>query len=94
MDQRDKDSDVRKLARAFFDALRIDDVEFGGIGLDPKRPFGNSYAEGDILEIIGWEPEEPEDDYMVYSERQEDYAYELYHEHLIPFLKGLAKDSI
>jgi len=27
--------------------------EYGGTEIDPKRPYGNSYVEGDILEILG-----------------------------------------
>ena len=30
--------------------------EYGGWGLDDKRPFGNSDAVGDILEIMGERP--------------------------------------
>lgn len=89
MDERDKSEDVLKLAAAFLRELRVDNVEFGGIGVDSKRPFGNSYVEGDILEIIRWEPEDQEDGYMVYSERQEEYVRGLYYDDLIPFLRGL-----
>jgi hypothetical protein len=85
--------DVHLLAKAFFAALRIDDCEYGGIGLDCKRPFGNSDADADILEIIGAEPEfetnggddEPND----WSEEQRDYASSLYHEDLIPYLQSI-----
>ena len=31
------------------------DGEFGAPSIDPKRPYGNSYVEGDIAEILGWE---------------------------------------
>lgn len=45
-----------KLVEAFFENLeRNEDTEFGGWGLDDKRPFGNSYVEGDIARIIGIE---------------------------------------
>ena len=63
------------LADAFFVHLQIDRTEFGGIGLDCKRPFGNSYVEEDILEIIGLVSEgENEDDDCL-----NEYARELYH---------------
>lgn len=29
------------------------DCEFGAPCIDPKRPYGNSYVEGDMLEILG-----------------------------------------
>ena len=76
-----------KLADAFFDNLEIDNCEYGGIGLNSKRPFGNSYVQGDILEIIGVKEEhESFAGELQYSHAQEDYADELYGE-LIPFLR-------
>lgn len=30
-----------------------DDCEFGAPCMDPKRPYGNSYVEGDIIEALG-----------------------------------------
>jgi hypothetical protein len=56
------------LAHAFFKNLTRDNCEYGGWGVDSKRPFGNSDVEGDVLEIIGLEPkrcphcDEPLDD--------------------------------
>lgn len=74
---RDKEADLWKLADAFFANLeREQRCEYGGWGLDDKRPFGNSDVHGDILEIIGYGP--VVDDYV--SENQEDYAAELYDE--------------
>jgi hypothetical protein len=76
-------SDMNKLEKAFFRNLTFVDGDYtqGGIGLDSKRPFGNSNVEGDILEIIdasygedGW------------SEEQYEYAQELYRG-LVPHLK-------
>lgn len=78
-----KQQHLYELADAFFDNLEIDNCEYGGIGLNSKRPFGNSYVQGDIFEIIGIEPEENDDEY---TKLQEDYADELYSE-LIPFLQ-------
>lgn len=84
--ERDIKKDLRKLAEAFFKNLVIDDCEFGSIGLDPKRPFGNSFVEVNILEIIEYPPSRCGDEY---SESQYDYARELYFERLIPYLKEL-----
>lgn len=72
--ERNKPNDLEKLADAFFANLRTGNVEYGGWGLDDKRPFGNSDVEGDILEIIGWEPEKND------SYEQREYASELYAE--------------
>ncbi len=47
-----KDSDMEKLEKAFFKNLQRDNCEYGGIGIDSKRPFGNSDVECDILEDI------------------------------------------
>lgn len=41
------------LRRAWFDWE--DDYEWGGVGQDQKRPFGNSDVQDDISEIIGRE---------------------------------------
>lgn len=66
---------VPGLLTAGFDRVLCDlaSIEYGGWGLDGKRPFGNSYVEGDILEIIGWEPIGDE-----YTQDQEEYASDLY----------------
>lgn len=84
---RDEQQDLKILAKAFFNNLTITTCEFGGIGLDCKRPFGNSDAEGDILEILKWEPEGDDGYDKCYSSTQREYAYSLYHEKLIPFLQ-------
>lgn len=77
-----------KLADAYFDHLIFDSAaEYGSIGVDSKRPFGNSYVEGDILKIIGIPC--PRDGY---TDEQEEYARKLYIEKLIPFLKSMWKD--
>ena len=88
------------LADAFFDNLQRDNIEFGGWGVDSKRPFGNSMVEADIAEIIGWDSDIAYED----SERGEevcDYLRDLYAD-LGPFLvyrwrqlKGIAnKDKL
>ena len=87
MKKRNKATDTHLLANAFFNALQVDDCEYGGIGLDSKRPFGNSDADGDILEIIGAEPEGDDGDIQCWSSEQREYAHSLYHEELIPFLR-------
>ena len=88
--ERDKEADLEKLSKAFFANLKIDLCEFGGIGLDSKRPFGNNSGQSvdAILKIIGWEPEGDEgDDYSSYSSNQNHYAKELYFDELIPYLQ-------
>ena len=90
--KRDKVPDLIKLTRAFFEHLIIDGGEFGGIGLDSKRPFGNSGAVTDILEIIEMEPEyNCPDCGKAYSEEQYRYARDLYFKELIPFLQKSVK---
>lgn len=32
-----------------------DEIEWGAVSSDPKRPFGNSNVEGDVSEILGRE---------------------------------------
>lgn len=63
----EREKHLELLADAFFDNLRISKSEYGGIGLDGKRPFGNSDVEGDILEIIGICPDDDDDDNRVYA---------------------------
>jgi hypothetical protein len=75
--------DLEKLATAFFDNLRLDNSEYGGIGLDPKRPFGNSNVEHDILNILEHEPEGP---HGAWTPGQHEYAAALYR-NLIPHLQ-------
>lgn len=67
----------KALEQAFWNNLsRQDDCEYGSIGLDCKRPFGNSDVEGDILEIIGATPEGDGDEGFTDEQRQ--YAADLY----------------
>lgn len=75
-----KKRDLNKLEKAFFDHLRYDDIEYGGLGIDPKRPFGNSDVEGDILEDILEEKPAGDDGYGDYcwSTAQREYARKLY----------------
>ena len=79
MKERDLESDLNKLAAAFFKHLEFqDDYDTGAPGLDQKRPFGNSGVFLDVLEIIGAEPEGDEDGEKCYSQKQYAYARNLY----------------
>jgi hypothetical protein len=91
MIKRNKQKDLKKLAIAFFENLEIDECEFGGIGVNCKRPFGNSYVEGDILEIIGWEPEGDDGEDSCFSSEQKRYARDLYLSELIPYLQTIGR---
>lgn len=88
MGNRDLQQDLRKLASAFYENLTIVNIEYGGIGLDPKRPFGNSSVEADILGIIGWDEEGDDGCDTCYTREQRYYARSLYYDHLIPYLRG------
>ena len=77
METRDRRTDMMRLADAFFSYLTQEE-SYGGWGLDPKRPFGNSDIAGDILELIETLPEEKEDEHDVWSEEQLAYARSLY----------------
>lgn len=79
--------DMEKLATAFFDNLQRDDCEYGAIGVDCKRPFGNSDVEGDILEILGVKPGGDDGDSKCWSSDQREYAASLYG-NLIRYLRG------
>ena len=68
------------LADAFFENLQRDDCEYGGIGLDSKRPFGNSNVEPDIAEMIGLDRD------VVYGEVEEE------NEEMIEYLRSLYDD--
>jgi hypothetical protein len=41
-----------------------DACEYGAPAINPKRPYGNSFVESDIAEILGWDlPNEDDDDF-------------------------------
>lgn len=84
---RDIENDLKILADAFFNSLSISDCEYGAIGLDCKRPFGNSDVDRDILEMIGAKPDGADGYDDEFSDEQRDYARSLYHVKLIPFLR-------
>ena len=85
--------ELRVLASAFFENLIMIECEYGGIGLDPKRPFGNSDVERDILELLGKEMEGDDGDGPCYSSKQREYARILYQQKLIPFLQKAWKEA-
>lgn len=85
---RNIEADCSKLASAFFDNLQFDgSCEFGSIGTDCKRPFGNSNVESDILKIIGWKPEGDDGNGAYFASWQKEYAVNLFQVKLIPFLQ-------
>ena len=88
MKQVEQQAHLLKLADKFFDNLIFEhSAEYGYVGLDAKRPFGNSWVEGDILKLIGIR--QPKGGY---TEDQERYARKLYCEELIPYLKKKWKE--
>jgi len=75
---RPTDADMLKLEQAFFRNLQRDDCEYGAIGVDCKRPFGNSDVEGDILELIGAKPDGDDGESEYWSRCQREYAADMY----------------
>jgi hypothetical protein len=73
-----KPEDMLKLEKAFFQNLQRDNCEYGGIGIDCKRPFGNSDVEGDILELIGATPAGDDGYSECWSRAQHEYAAAMY----------------
>jgi hypothetical protein len=73
-----KPDDMLILEKAFFKELQRDNCEYGGIGIDSKRPFGNSDVEGDILELIGATPAGDDGDVECWSREQRQYAASMY----------------
>lgn len=73
-----KPADMAKLEKAFFQNLEMIEIEYGSVGLDPKRPFGNSDVDGDILELIGATPEGSDSEFGCWSNKQRVYAKALY----------------
>ena len=79
---RDIKEDMRKLTIAFFENLGFSWWN-ESLGLDGKRPFGNSDFVGDILKIIGWQYEDEDEYGKCASQEQTDYAVDLYKNHLL-----------
>lgn len=81
-------ADLENLAAAFFQHLAYDpSCEYGAIGIDCKRPFGNRDVEADVLEIIGLEPDERDGNEPCWSDAQREYARQLYQVELVPYLR-------
>lgn len=78
MENRDKAADMLIVERAFFDNLQRDNCEYGAIGVDCKRPFGNSDVESDILELLNTKPEGDNGEDECWSRAQRSYAASLY----------------
>ncbi len=83
---KERQTHMELLADAFFEEIQFDDCEFGGWGLDCKRPFGNSTVEPDLAEIIGWTRESIYDENDDHDEEKCSYLRELYYD-LGPYLK-------
>lgn len=90
--QRNEASDLYVLAAAFYSNLQIDNCEYGAIGVDCKRPFGNSDVEADILEMLGCAPAGDDGQDKCWSSEQREYAADLYTRKLIPFLQNRWED--
>lgn len=66
------EEDLELLANEFYKNLDRDDCEWGAIGLDCKRPFGNSDMPSDVADICGVEKnydkngEWDNEDYCIY----------------------------
>jgi hypothetical protein len=84
---RDREADMKMLEMMFFANLERGNCEYGGIGLNDKRPFGNGDVEGDILEAIGADMEGDDGEYDCWSSGQHEYAASLY-DGLIGWLQG------
>ena len=81
-----KQEHLKILAKYYLINIIYLPIEYGCWGLDPKRPFGNSSVERDILElldIIEWNEE--------YSESQLEYAADLYQK-LGDYLKQIGEN--
>jgi hypothetical protein len=83
---RNRDADMLILEIAFFQNLQRDNCEYGGIGVDCKRPFGNSDVEGDILEMLDIVKAGDDGEDECWSSEQRAYAAGLY-DSLIPWLQ-------
>jgi hypothetical protein len=75
------------LLDSFYENINDSDGECSGIGLDGKRPFGNSSIAYDIAEIIGIEIDEEG-----WSKNTKEYCYWLY-DHLWAYIKYIYSQS-
>lgn len=69
------DDHLKLLARM---CVTWDDCEYGAPQIDPKRPYGNSWVEGDVAEILGWGQGKDEDESLM--EEQNDKARAIHEE--------------
>lgn len=73
---RDYEDDMMVVADAFFDNLERDTSEYGAIGVNCKRPFGDGDVEGSILRMLEIEPPDvPDADWTAEQRR---YVASLY----------------
>jgi hypothetical protein len=84
MKTRNLAADVDLIAAAVIENLQITTWEYGGIGVDPKRPFGNSDVEGDMLELLGCEMAGDDGFEPCWSSEQKEYVRDIYHNRVIP----------
>lgn len=57
------------------------DCETGAPEIDPKRPYGNSYVLGDIIEILGEEtPDEDDEQYEEWEQTRSRELMQLHYE--------------
>lgn len=90
-----KQEDLMQLANAVIDNLQYHDrCEFGSIGTDSKRPFGNSSVESDMLKIIGWEMEGDDGDDLCYASYQREYVGNLFTEELASFIRDTWNSTV
>ena len=86
------EKDVKALANAWFkNVYHHNDCEFGTIGSDCKRPFGNSSVEEDVLELIGAVMEGDDGYQKCYSSSQRKYAYCLATDYMPKFIRENVK---
>lgn len=52
--------------------------EYGAPEINPKRPYGNSFVEGDIAEILGIDGEVKDDGEKLLSDKQQDELYKIH----------------
>ena len=91
----EKERHLELLAAAFWENLTFSEGScYGYVGLEDKRPFGNSNVEDSICDIIGLVPNTDEFGLIDYTTEQLKYAGKLYREDLIPYLKAKYSSSI
>ncbi len=59
------------------------DAETGAPGIDPKRPYGNSWVSGDVAHILGIvseETDEDDEDEKRLSDEQENFCHRIHSE--------------